>query len=260
MVEMIVVIGIIGVLTALGSVAYVHQVGSSKISATVGIVNTNLVQARQMAIAMRQSRRVAIDPGELDGFSGRNFSGYRTRRAQIWIEGKICEEFGFEEKAYCQDPRGNTDNNYSITDPDYLPDGVSVVGVGEVVVGVGNDDPGDGQSTYNRNLYIEFNPRGQLSKIYFQGGESAARPKNRAAMIYIARDNEIFDIANNGTKTYADLVNGNIQFSQWNFDDGVNAQQRYKIGTIEILWLTGKTRTYDFAIFGPWPNDEPNQG
>ncbi|MBZ0254779.1 prepilin-type N-terminal cleavage/methylation domain-containing protein, partial [bacterium] len=163
MVEIIVVIGIIGVLTGLGAVSYVNQINSSRVSSFTSIVNTNLVQARQMAIAMRQSRRVVIDPGKFDD------ADHRISPARIWIEGKICEEFDFEGEAFCQSDGGP--NNFIITDPDLLPDAVSIVDIGTSKVSDFNtgSDP--------KPLFIQFNPRGQLSKIYFLDGEKSARPK-----------------------------------------------------------------------------------
>lgn len=242
MVEILIVIGIIGVIAGLGSVAYVRQVASSKVGTATSIINANLVQARQMAIAMRQTRRVAIDPGELEGFSQGDQSGYRIRPAQIWIEGKVCENFRFEQAAFCSDPReGNT---FAITDPNYLPDGIMIADVGGLIIGE------DG--TAGRILYIEFNQRGQLSKIYFEGDEQSARPKEFPAVIHVTRDNEVFEV-DGVLYSYSDYIDEGPP--QWDEDD---AQERYKVDTIEILWLTGKTRVYDYGIFGVFPNDEPD--
>ncbi|MDP8245846.1 MAG: hypothetical protein P9L94_17315 [Candidatus Hinthialibacter antarcticus] len=238
MVEIIVVIGIIGVMTGIGAVTYMGQINSSRVSSMTAVINTNLVQARQMAIAMRQSRRVVIDPGKIE-----DASGQRIKPARIWIEGKICEEFNFDEEAYCSKDGGP--NTFIITDPDLMPDGVSLVDVGTDLISEFNDDD------ESQPLYIQFNPRGQLSKIYFLGGEQSARPKDRQAILHMAKDSAIFKKGDE-TRSYDDLVSQNLNtFAK----DEENANERYKINTIEILWLTGKTRVYDYAVFGFWPND-----
>lgn len=238
MVEIIVVIGIIGVLTGLGAVSYVNQINSSRVSSVTSIINTNLIQARQMAIAMRQSRRVVIDPGKIDSDSAQ-----RVMPARIWIEGKICEEFDFDSEAFCQPNSGP--NNFIITDPDLLPDSVSLVDVGDQKISDNNT------GTDPKPLFIQFNPRGQLSKIYFPGGERSARPKDTQAVLHLTRDNEIFKLGKK-TYTYDDVVDENLSPTEKGEKD---AKERYKINTIEILWLTGKTRVYDYAVFGFWPND-----
>ncbi len=238
MVEIIVVIGIIGVLTSIGAISYVNQINSSRVSSVTSIINTNLVQARQMAIAMRQSRRVVIDPGKIEASSGQ-----RTKPARIWIEGKVCEEFNFEEEAFCTKDGGP--NTFIITDPDTLPDGVSLVNVGNTLVSEVNDgsDPNP--------LYIQFNPRGQLSKIYFEGGEQSARPREMPAVFHLTRDNETYEIGGKAFR-YEDIRPAVADDTQGGEED---ANVRYKINTIEILWLTGKTRVYDYAVFGVWPTD-----
>lgn len=238
MVEIIVVIGIIGVMTGIGAITYMNQISSSRVSSMTAMINTNLIQARQMAIAMRQSRRVVIDPGVLDSDSGQ-----RVKPARIWIEGKICEEFNFDEEAYCSKDGGP--NSFIITDPDLMPDGVSLVDVGTTLLSdviSGNDE---------RLLYFQFNPRGQLSKIYFDGDESSARPKDQQAVIHLAKDNQTFEIGSS-IHSYDDAVGQSLTRTERDEED---ASERYKINTIEILWLTGKTRVYDYAIFGFWPND-----
>lgn len=238
MVEIIIVIGIIGVLTGLGTVSYMNQINSSRVSSVTSIINTNLVQARQMAIAMRQSRRVVIDPGYIDPESRQ-----RIQPAKIWIEGKVCEEFDFEGEAYCNQDGGP--NSFIITDPDTLPDAVSIADVGTTLISeyMDEDEPNP--------IFIQFNPRGQLSKIYFQGGERSARPKDRQAVLHLTRDSEIYSKGDN-TFTYDEIVTENMNSFASGEED---ANERYKINTIEILWLTGKTRVYDFAVFGFWPND-----
>ncbi|MEW6234289.1 MAG: prepilin-type N-terminal cleavage/methylation domain-containing protein [Candidatus Omnitrophota bacterium] len=249
MVEILIVIGIIGILAAIGSVGYVKQLNQSRVDSAVSYINAKLQQARQMAIAIRQIRRVAIDAGAFDTES----KNWRTRRATIWIEGKVCQEYLFSDPAQCENPlkrasASTVPNAYEIGDPDSLPDGVSIADVDGLI-------PGDGGNA--EIFYIEFNPRGAVSKVYFQGKEAETNYNEIAPVIHLTRDNETFAIeGESGDYEWALSQAGSAAIL---FDGGDDQNERYKIQTVEVVRLTGKTRFYDFAVMNPWPLDEPEE-
>ncbi len=245
MVEMIVVIGIIGVIVSVGAVSYINQISQSRVDTAARIIDANLRQARQLSISMRQNRRVAIDAGELDGFSQNKLTGTRIRRAAIWIEGKRNKAYDFETHI----PKGGgytgtMPNAYPLGDTDYLPENVMIADVDNRIPGIDNPDI----------FYIEFNTRGAIQKVYFDGEEGQTGYNEIAPVIHLARDAEVFTI-DGMDYNYVDAVQkaGNPSFL-WGGD---NAKERYKIYTLEVIRLTGRTRRYDFAIMNPWPLDEP---
>lgn len=245
MLEIIIVIGIVGVLVGAGTYGWVSTLNASRVDSAVQIINSHLQQARQMAIAMRQDRRVAIDAGSLDGFPS-NLSGLRNQRAAIWIEGRRCQEHPFSGNAFCQGAPGEP-NTYQITDIGYLPDNVMIADVDGIVPGVDKD---------TTIFYIVFNPRGGVRNVYFEGEETSTRQMQIAAVIHLARDNEFFTI-NGQNKTYknamSDASSSSLEFG------GKDELERYKVRTIEVVMLTGKTRIYDYAFMDPWPMDtEPS--
>jgi len=248
MVEILIVIGIIGILVAAGSVGYVKQLNRSRVDSAVSYLNAKMQQARQMAIAIRQIRRVAIDAGAFDADS----KNWRTRQAKIWIEGKICQEYYFSDPAQCENPlkratASTAPNAYEIGDPDNLPDGVSIADVDGLI-------PGDGDNA--EIFYIEFNQRGAVSKVYFQGKETETNYNEIAPIIHLTRDSETFTIDGaSGDYAWALKQSGNNAIL---FKDGADKNERYKIQTVEVVRLTGKTRFYDFAVMNPWPLDEPD--
>ncbi len=244
MIEIVIVIGIIGVLVAAGTVGYVQQLNRSRVDSAVSVLNANLQQARQMAIAVRQVRRVAIDAGSFDEEASRT----RIRRAQIWIEGKRCQEFLFRDPAACQNPSGiggaqTGPNAWQVAEPDFLPDYVTIADVDGRIPGAGNNP---------EIFYIEFNPRGSIGKVYFDGEESSTTYNAIAPVIHLTRDNEVFTFGDNTGDYEFALQNGSD--TTW---DEPDAKERYKIQTVEVVRLTGKTRFYDYAILNPWPLDEP---
>jgi|GEM_PF-1954257 prepilin-type N-terminal cleavage/methylation domain-containing protein len=239
MVEMMLVIGIIGVVVGAGAYSYVKSINRSRVDTAVRIVNANMVQARQIAIARRQSIRVAIDVGELDGFAEDKLVGPRTRRASIWIEAKNKQQFNFDVDI----PQGTRSsdklaNAYMIGDPDYFPDSVMITDVDNRFPGLGNEPS---------IFYVEFSPRGAISKVYFHGQEATTTYNLIAPVIHMARESEILTL--NG-KEYEYKAATGIQIP----DNDKN--ERYKIQTLEVIRLTGRTRMYDYAILNPWPLDE----
>jgi len=248
MLEILIVIGIIGVLVAAGSFGFVQQMNRSRVESATNIVNSVIQQARQSAIAMRQARRVVFHAGSLDNFPD-SLSGLRTERASMWVEGKICEEYKFDEMAWCQSGQNMPPNAYQVGDPVYLPDNVMIAGLDGRIPGVNSPSV----------FYIEFNSRGGVRKVYFQGEENSTGVMEIAAVIHLARDNETI-IRSNNPVPYEAVIN-NADASEYRFEPtpGVNANERYKVNTIEVVRLTGKTRIYDFGYQDPWPFDEPKQ-
>lgn len=246
MIEIMLVIGIIAVLIGVGATSFVQQINRSRLSSTVSIIESNLRQARQNAIAMRQIRRVAIDAGSLDGFSSDTASGVRTLPASIWIEGKICQEYDFGAGAYCQDRTGRLSNVIELSDRQDLPDGVMIGDVDGRTPGA-HGEPGV--------FYIEFDARGAVRKVYFSGEEDTPA-NNLAPVIHLTRDGEIFSIGGETGDYFTALGNTGDNSIRWGRDD---AQERYKVSTVEVVRLTGRTRVYDYAVLGPWPLDHPEE-
>lgn len=246
MVEIIIVIAIVGILSGIGAVGFIQQIDRSRVNSASSIINAHLLQARQSAIATRETRRVAIYVGQLEDMD--ELSGPRVDRGSIWIEAKRCEKFDFSEPAYCADASGSLSNTVELTDSVALPDGVTIASVGDVMIGPNG----------NLTLYIEYNPRGQATQVYFAGDESVAADNLAIATelaIHITKDNEFFETPR-GERSYMDTV-GNINLNDWSFAEEDNvSNERFKVHTIEIIRLTGKTRTYPYAIFGFWPSDE----
>jgi prepilin-type N-terminal cleavage/methylation domain-containing protein len=252
MLEMLMVIGIIGVLIGVGSVAYMNQISSARVSSGVQILNANFRIARQQSIAMRQRRRVCIHAGHLSGMdteSGQpTLSGTRESteepffgRVAVWVEGKRSQEYYFSDNAYNIDR--NLANAYETTEVEYFPDGIMIADLDGNIPGI--DSP--------KTFYIEFNSRGAISKVYFEGGEKTTTSNSIAPIIHIARDGEVFSVDGTSmdyTRAISSLDSSKLQAG------GDYAKERFKIQTIELIRLTGKSRVYDFAIFNPWPIDE----
>jgi len=244
LVEVLVVVAIIGLLASMGTYSYVSQINESRLESAAIRIESNLKQARQMAIAMRESRRVVIDYEPIDNEDNDN-DGVIDEPIEVWIEGKVSENLPFDGMASRnRDPRQKTVNAYPITDPVRLPDKIAIADV-DTYVPDGNDIPGV--------FYIEFNARGQASKVYFQGEESTYAAKNLRGVIHLTRANETFTIQD-GMKTYADMLNdAKTNTLTW---DQADASERFKVHTLEVVRLTGRTRRYGFGIFAPWATDE----
>lgn len=253
MIEIIIVIGILAIMVGVGATSFINQSNTNRRNSAARMVATTIQQARQMAIAMRQDRRVVIDAGALDGFSNNEISGVRVSPIRIWIEGKRCEQLNFDTAAVCADRSGDLNNAVELTDPELIPDGI-MLGLDGVIPGIDNPT----------TFYIEFNPRGSVSKVYFEGAEASTLPNQIEPLIYVIRDNELFNFRN-GTANYQDVVNSNRlpEFQERGLDiDNEQREvredfERYKINTIEVIRLTGRTRTYDYAVLGPFPLDHP---
>lgn len=253
MIEIIIVLGILGVMVSVGAASFITQANRNKLYSTSRMMATTLQQARQMAIAMRQERRVVIDCGSLDGFPS-SISGVRVDPVRIWIEGKRCEQLAFEDDAYCVDQSGDLPNKIELTDVENMPDGV-MIALDDRVPGLGDD---------SSIFYVEFSPRGSVSKVYFEGEESNTQPNEIEPLIYITRDNEMFELETR-TVNYSDAAPLMPEWQERDSRDTGGTQQsnylndfeRYKINTIEIIRLTGRTRRYDYAVLGPYPLDHP---
>ncbi len=238
MVEMLLVIGIIGIVVGVGAISYVKQINRSRVDTALQIINANMVQARQVSIARRQSTRVAIDAGALDGFPD-SLTGTRTRRASIWREAKRQQQYEFDvEVPAGTGTRDTIPNAYLVGDPDYFPEAVMIADVDNRFPGIGGNP---------EVFYVEFSPRGSIRKVYFQGEEPTTNYNEIAPIIHIARAGEMFTI--NG-KDYDYLAATQVNLPE---DD---QQERYKVQTLEVVRLTGRTRLYDYAIMNPWPIDE----
>ena len=247
MLEILMVVGIIGIIMGLGAVSYTNQVNKNKVETTTIKVESMLKQARQMSIAARVSRRVAIDLGEEINGVDDDQDGKIDEAGEIWIEGKKSELKYYADSA----------NLEEISDRERLVDGVIVADV-------------DGQFTRNlkKLLYIEFNSRGQVDNVYFEGGEKNP-PNTIAPVLHITRSGESFDIDDGSSSTsykYWDLNTGicaKTGFTVSDTDPQIKKRkiattlQRYKVQTLEVVRLTGRTRRYEYAVFSPWPNDHP---
>ncbi|MBN2329406.1 MAG: prepilin-type N-terminal cleavage/methylation domain-containing protein [Candidatus Omnitrophica bacterium] len=247
--EMLIVIGIIGVLVGYGAVNYVKKLTESRVSSGVQILNANFKQARQSAIAMRQSRRVVIYTGELSGLSNNppSLSGQFNEPMQIWIEGKICEEYPFDANATCVGGNIREPNAYELTDPQNFPDGILIADVDGRIPGYrGNPN----------TICVEFSPRGSIQKVYFAGQESQTLYNEIQPVFHLIRTGEVFDLRSERGDYTNVLDEMNDQKLEWANPPTEESLERNKVQTIEIIRLTGKTRTYDYAIMNPWPLDE----
>lgn len=237
MIEILMVVGIIGIIMGLGSVSYVKQINKNRVETTTIKIESMLKQARQMSIAMRLSRRVVIDVGEVLDGEDNDGDGLIDEPGVIWTEGKKSELKNYSDAG----------NIVEITDRDRLVDGVMVVDV-------------DGKQTKTDKvqlLYIEFNSRGQVDNVYFEGGEKGNH-NLIAPVLHITRSNESFEI-NKQRYSYWNLTESILKSTS--FSDAAqaeNANQRYKVQTLEVVRLTGRTRRYDYGVFSPWPNDQPS--
>lgn len=255
MIEIIIVLGILAVMVGVGATSFINQANQNRLNSASRMISTTIRQARQMAIAMRQERRVVIDCGSLDNFSQNELSGVRVDPVRIWIEGKRCEQLNFEDSAVCMDRTGDLPNRIELTDVELMPDG-AMIGLDGMVPGL--DDTAS-------IFYIEFSPRGSVSKVYFEGEESNTQPNAIEPLIYVTRDNEIFNFRTR-TGNYRDVVQDQL-LPEWKLRNDPNQKEgdpeyledfeRYKINTIEVIRLTGRTRTYDYAVLGPFPLDHP---
>jgi len=244
MIEVMIVVGIVLVLAGIGSVGYLNTLNRNRVATGVSIIKSQLLQARQSAVAMRQSRRVAIDAGELEGMPN-DLSGQRLRRASVWVEGRQCEQFPFSGEARCKGG-SNAPNAYQVTDEKSLPDGVTIAGLDQTVT--------PGVDEFPSLFYFEYNPRGQLESVYFEGQEDEVGPYRYPAVIHLIRDNERFEIDGENL-TYRKIQGGirGVDFSS----ESDNFQERFKVQTIEVVRLTGKVRTYPYGYQDPWPFDLP---
>lgn len=255
MIEIIIVIGILAIMVGVGATSFINQANRNRLNSASRMIATTIQQARQMAIAMRQERRVVIDAGALDGFTDSTISGVRVSPIRVWIEGKRCEQLNFDTPAICADRSGDLGNAVELTDPELIPDGI-MLGLDGVIPGIDNPT----------TFYIEFSPRGSVSKVYFSGQEAGTLPNQIEPLIYVTRDNEIFNFRNE-TANYQKVVNDD-KLPTWQpreiykDNDDVEVREdfeRYKINTIEVIRLTGRTRTYDYAVLGPFPLDHPEE-
>lgn len=230
LVEIMVVVGILGIMVGMGSVMYFRQINESKVASAAQMIDAKLKQTRQMAIAMRQSRRLVIntdDPGN---------------GMKIWVEGKRSEGSKVEPKFYEDQASRYFDqkepNKYVIGDEDKITEDVAIADVAGF-------EP-------NGNVYIEFNARGQVAKVYFSGEEQDNSANNKQPIIHLSRVNEVFEIDGERV-SYEDGAGGEFADLTWEHDD---ANERYKVHTLEVVRLTGRTRKYDYGIFAPWPTDQ----
>jgi len=254
MIEVMIVVGIVLVLTGAGTVGFLSTLKGNRMGSAMSMVQSQMQQARQNAIAMRQDRRVAINFGTLE--DQENLSGQRVQRPSVWIEGKRCERFPFSGSALCQG--GDGPNAYQISDETFLPDGVTVTLATNQVSNL------PGRNANPTLIYFQFNPRGQLAKVYYDGQEPSGEFNyNLPGVLHFFADNTQFQAAGQ-TMNYVDLVQRGqgdsacFEFGGPNSDDGPCALQRYTVRTLEVVRLTGKTRQYDYGYQDPFPFDQPN--
>ncbi len=245
MIEMMIVVGIVLVLAGVGSVSYLSTLNRNRVSTAVSIVKAQMQQARQGAIAMRQSRRVVIDAGEMEGMPD-DLSGQRLRRASVWVEGRQCEQFPFSAPNAACKGRNSSPNAFQVTDEKLLPDGVSIAGLDE------NVTPGIGDRP--AIFYFEFNPKGQLESVYFEGEEETTPAFQYPAVIHFIRDNERFEL--DGRSINYEEIQSNANRFEFTEDSG-NFQERFKAQTLEVVRLTGKARRYPYGYQSPWPFSLP---
>ncbi len=243
MVEIMIVIGIIGILIGVGAMSYVAQIKAARVESATRMIEANFRQARQECIAKRRDLRVVIDAGALEGFPD-EMNGPRTRRAATWIEGKYLNQYDFEAAVHVAGSRDLVVNTIELTDPEYLPDAVMVGDLDGRTPGVGNPEV----------FYIEFNTRGSISNVYFEGEETSTNYNEIAPIIHLTRDGEVFLVGGN-SYDYADVIKrADTNNFQWGKDAAI---ERYKVTTLEVIRLTGRVRRYGYAIMSPWLLDEP---
>lgn len=253
MIEIMIVVGIILVITGAGTVGFLSTLKQNRVSSALQMIQAQMQQARQNAISMRQDRRVAINVGSLSEQD--DLEGERVQRPSVWVEGKRCERFPFSGPAVCQDP--DSPNNYQITDEATLPDGVTIT----LADNNASSMPGVGGNP--TLFYFEFNPRGQLSKVYYSGNEPSGEFNYQLpSVLHFFADNTQFE-TDDRQESYMDLVRRDsgdsacFEFGRNENDTGDCALERYKVQTLEVVRLTGKTRRYDYGYQDPFPFDQP---
>ncbi len=265
MVEILIVIGIIGILVGGGAVGYINQLNRSRVESGASVITAKLQQARQMAIAMRQVRRVRIDVGISEAEAK---SAEDVRRGSVVIQGKYCPDFRFDSIPHClssqeissiRSQKSTELNAYDIGDPENLPERVTIGDVDGMI-------PGEGSRS--EIFFIEFDQRGTVRKVYFLGEESRTRYNQISPIIHVVREKEMFTI--DGNSGDYEFALRNVDKSSLLFENEVDVgdsnqgqvrnvdyKERYKVQTIEVVRLTGRTRVYDYAKLSPWPSDDP---
>ncbi len=262
--EVIVVFSIISLMIGVGAVGYRNLIDSSKVGAGSSMVAAQIRQARQYAVALRESRRVVILIERLS--SGSDDQDPAVDRLnppiKVWTEKKRTESALF-----------GTDNAVQITDAQSLTSGVTVASIylpgtstprintesGYFAKGSANDPNISDANSYYCKIYVEFNPRGQLAGVYFDRGvyqesNKADSVSGGQAFLHFIQWAERIDLGDSGgEKYYTELIEGSQLQKLTREDDGVdNIKERGKAKTIEILRLTGRVREYEYGIGLPW--------
>lgn len=258
LIEVIVVFSIIGVMAGVGALGYKNMIGSSRVSSASTMITAQLRQARQYAVALRQSRRVVIRIERLsssDGGSGSQVAADRSSPAlQTWVEGKRDESRAYNEVLAA----GR--NAIQITDAQNLSPGITLGSV--YLPGYELINPLEGAAGMVRFFYVEFNSRGQLAGVYFgDPGPRLMEPQKAQSIVggqvflHFTHWAERIQYPPNGEEYYEEMLEVGKQLADIHSDNDAAAEfirERYKVSTVEVLRLTGRVREYDYGYGAPW--------
>lgn len=249
--EVIVVFAVIGILASVGALGYRSMISMNKVSSASTMIAANIRQARQFAVALRQSRRAVIQIERLDasGASTNPLIDRQNPPVRIWIEGKRDERQPFGTVT------GARGNIVELSGSQALTHGVTIVSM-YMPGSQGVLDPNDHLSGTVGRIYVEFNPRGQLQGLYFGSGSitEGSEYDGGQVFLHIMEWSEKIATEPDGEQAfYGGLIDGN-RLSLLGRDSEF-ATERYKASTLEILSLTGKVREYDYGVGSPWSRE-----
>ncbi len=136
------------------------------------------------------------------------------------LSNPLPQEVWIEVLKKSRDPRGGSVENWvEVTEGKRLPDGVQIISFNDT-------KPGDRGNS--RLYYAEFNFQGQMAKHRFSS--DPLKTPSLALYIHLARVGQ-------------------------EPDPGV-AEDRLLVSSVEVLRLTGRVRTYDYAYGTPFPTTE----
>ena len=253
--EIIVVFSIISIMIGVGAASYRGLIDTNSVASASSMLAAHIRQARQFAVALRESRRVVI---LIERVAGKDIAkddpliDLENPPLQIWMEAKRTQSKPYSEAG----------NAYQISDSQKLSKGVTVASVS--MAGQGVYDPGEltfsdhpsaSSSTSEAvRIFVEFNSRGQLAGVYCDNGSIVEGNKDSSitggqVFLHFLLWGQRIALTSGAEEYYSELVSrGGNQLGSLERD----SVERFKAHTVEILRLTGRVREYDYGYGRPW--------
>lgn len=246
--ELAVVLALILLLTGIATFVWVQQRETARVSSAAGSLSTVLRSARQAAITRGINHRVVIEVQDRDGrqverywverpnrSSNRGYSAFQGLPVTVWAN-----------------PRRQTE-------PELFDENIDLASLRIEQTGGGPDATEANPFGTSVEWYVEFNNRGVVPTRYIVNNQftdpgDALREPSELMVFHLGRANNVYDYdkdeAPDGAYDLPGIRNAGFGLDQ------VSINERGKVHTVILLAKTGRTRTFNYGRYDPWPGSE----